>query len=505
MKLAFRCDASEKIGTGHVMRCLTLARAAVAEGHDVRFFVGDADSGLTQRIADDGIGIQWLRLRHDSRAKTVSTGESNSSAIEDVYELDQQINEATTFLKACVEFNPDWVVVDHYGYGDGWISSVKRAGYAVLLVEDWPHRAVNADLLLDPRPGADPMDYAGYTVTDKVICGSSYNLIRNEFFESSCAPVSEVKRVLINLGGYDRCGFSAGILDVLAEEALFHSLEFTVLLSESSPAYARIQNTTYPFPVRLIECCDDMSELYRAHDVCIGAAGGSLWERTAMQLPTALVIVADNQQPQADFAEQSGLVKLVADFRTLDAQSDVNTVFDVSTFRQLIESPELCRSMQSEAGGVLTGSGSRHILECMRDTAPEGLTLRAATLNDMREFYSWQKQPGARRFFRNPSLPRWHQHMIWYRRVLSDSRTRLYIISYRGGNAGYARIDGSEVSILISRKYRGNGLAVKALQSLVSRHPGTRFYADVAPGNLASRRTFKRAGYRKTGERTYEY
>ncbi|TPD51083.1 MAG: N-acetyltransferase [Thalassolituus maritimus] len=59
--------------------------------------------------------------------------------------------------------------------------------------------------------------------------------------------------------------------------------------------------------------------------------------------------------------------------------------------------------------------------------------------------------------------------------------------------------------MLISRNFRGRKLAVNALKALVSRYPETRFCADVAPGNFASRKVFKRAGFQKTGGRRYEY
>ncbi|SIS74889.1 UDP-2,4-diacetamido-2,4,6-trideoxy-beta-L-altropyranose hydrolase [Thalassolituus maritimus] len=498
------------------MRCLTLARAAMTQGHEICFFVSDIDAALEKRI--NATGIRIIRL------PSLEYGcQQSSVAIEAEYETSQQETEAQCFLRTVAGYQLDWIVVDHYGYGEPWISAIKRAGYCLLLIEDWPHRKVSADLLLDPRPGSIAGDYRDYIKPENVLSGSDFNLIREEFFHEPCQPAGNVQRVLLNLGGYDYRGLSADILDALANEDFAGKLSFTVLLSQSSPAFSRIQShmqsAQYPFSVNLIEHCDDMAGLYRTHHVCIGASGGSLWERIAMRLPTALVIVADNQKPQASYAEDNGLVKVVADY------SGTAGSFDVSAFRSLVESDEVRQSMQDHSSDLLRSDGSKHVIKAVENTKPEGLTLRSAIMSDIRDFYRWQKQPGARRFFRTPQLPRWSQHRRWYQGVMSDPSVSLYIVLFKGEKAGYVRVDGavtssksssvgsslgsslgsSEVSILISRNFRGRKLAVNALKALVSRYPETRFCADVAPGNFASRKVFKRAGFQKTGGRRYEY
>ena len=103
MRVAFRCDASERVGTGHVMRCLTLARAAMTQGHEVCFFVSDIDAALEKRI--NATGIRIIRL------PSLEYGcQQSSVAIEAEYETSQQETEARYFLSTVAGYQLDWIV-----------------------------------------------------------------------------------------------------------------------------------------------------------------------------------------------------------------------------------------------------------------------------------------------------------------------------------------------------------------------------------------------------------
>ena len=54
MKIAFRTDASLKMGTGHVMRCLTLADALKAQGADCHFISREHPGHLLDVIRQRG-------------------------------------------------------------------------------------------------------------------------------------------------------------------------------------------------------------------------------------------------------------------------------------------------------------------------------------------------------------------------------------------------------------------------------------------------------------------
>ncbi len=54
MKVAFRCDASHRIGSGHVMRCLTLAEALTDAGAMCEFICRQHIGHLAEQIRAKG-------------------------------------------------------------------------------------------------------------------------------------------------------------------------------------------------------------------------------------------------------------------------------------------------------------------------------------------------------------------------------------------------------------------------------------------------------------------
>ena len=71
MKVAFRTDASLQIGTGHVMRCLTLADALAARSADCQFICGAHEGNLIEFIRGKGYVAHALPVAHE--ASTGST------------------------------------------------------------------------------------------------------------------------------------------------------------------------------------------------------------------------------------------------------------------------------------------------------------------------------------------------------------------------------------------------------------------------------------------------
>ena len=62
MQVVFRTDASLQIGTGHVMRCLTLADALKGQGADISFISREHPGNLNAFIKSKGYTVFALPI-----------------------------------------------------------------------------------------------------------------------------------------------------------------------------------------------------------------------------------------------------------------------------------------------------------------------------------------------------------------------------------------------------------------------------------------------------------
>ena len=67
MRVSIRTDASLKIGSGHVMRCLSLAEELLKIGHEVQFICREHNGHLGNLIKKCGFTVLLLPLNSASK------------------------------------------------------------------------------------------------------------------------------------------------------------------------------------------------------------------------------------------------------------------------------------------------------------------------------------------------------------------------------------------------------------------------------------------------------
>ncbi|MAM00318.1 MAG: UDP-2,4-diacetamido-2,4,6-trideoxy-beta-L-altropyranose hydrolase [Alteromonadaceae bacterium] len=332
MQVLVRADASLDLGTGHIMRCLTLVEALEAKALFVCTRRGGHLGGL---VAARGHRVHLL--------------EAGLSQAQDAAQTAALIGDARL------------VIVDHYMLDATWEGAMPAP---VIVIDDLANRNHDCAVLLDQNLGRTDLDYDGLVPADCVrLTGPQYALLRPEFLAARAdaltrrkAETGPVRNVLIVMGGTDAPNATGWVIAQLARMDLPADMTVTAVLGVTAPHLDAVRDAlaTLPCNGELLVGTDRMADLMSQSDLAIGAAGSTSWERCAVGLPTVIVVLADNQFEGAVALAASGAAQLV----TLHDTANLAEVLD-----EVLHSSHSRRTMSDAAAGIADGRGSARVAE----------------------------------------------------------------------------------------------------------------------------------------------
>ena len=171
MNVAFRVDASEKIGTGNLMRCLTLAEALRNEGARVQFFCRRHPGNLIEFLKLRSMPVTALPAPEKSNAISDYDGYASWLGVSQEEDAEQVIN-----LLAGIQ--PQWLVVDHYGIDETWEQRLLPHAHQIMVIDDLANRRHKCSLLLDQNYTSTAR-YRSLIPNDcKVMLGPKFAMLR---------------------------------------------------------------------------------------------------------------------------------------------------------------------------------------------------------------------------------------------------------------------------------------------------------------------------------------
>ncbi len=324
MRVVFRVDASLKIGTGHVMRCLTLAQALKENGADVKFICRKHEGSLIGKIRSSEFNVHELEVLEELEVDNELAHSHWLGATQQ-----QDADDCIDILK--VE-KSDWLIVDHYALDEQWQKRLEPYYEKLMVIDDLSDRKHRCDILLDQTFGRQQEDYLALTPEGcELLLGSQYALLRPEFskwraysLERRSKP--EFKQLLINMGGVDVDNATESVLDELKTCNLPDDIKITVVMGGCAPHLESVKSKANElfYNVNIKVDVDNMAEIMANTDIAIGAAGATTWERCCLGLPTIQIVIAENQNIIAKSLARNNAIKLLQDKKELSRMiSDV--------------------------------------------------------------------------------------------------------------------------------------------------------------------------------------
>ena len=501
-KVIIRADASTRIGSGHVMRCLTLAEELRDTGAMVSF-VSRAHSGnMNGLIRNKGFPCHQLP---EADALGASVENPHNPRSEYASWLgDSHQRDAKETIEAFSEIRPDWLIVDHYGLDENWEKIMRPHVGKIMVIDDLADRRHDCDLLLDQNYFANGEKRYDEWVPPSCtkLLGPKYALLRREFREARKnlkKRSGEVKRIFVFFGGSDPENITGLAIEALSDPEFLH-LEVDVVIGAQNPNRENVEKLVQNRTRTTLHIqASNMAELMSKADLAIGAGGSTTWERLYLGLPSIVVPIARNQVPSTKDLCYVGAIK------SLGRDGEILASCLKEEVSLLLSKPnEVCQ--MSRTGIKMISCDGLINLSGLLTGKINGIKLshRKATMADCKLYWHWANDPDVRQKAFNSEPISWDKHQEWFATRLNDPNSILLIFESQYGPVGQIRLDGGTnqriISYSVARQYRGKGIGKKIISKVIAAHPpfSKRFLAEVKRGNLASANIFEKLGFQRT-------
>ena len=353
MNIFFRVDASVTIGTGHVIRCLTLAMVLREQGAKVTFICRELTGNLCDQIESKGFYVHRLPWLENKESSSVETEKYSHWLGVSWQEDSEQTNAILVRNSAMI----DWLIVDHYSLDYLWQKSKRSVVRRIMVLDDLANRRHDCDLLLDQNPYFDmETRYDGLVPSGcTMLLGLHFALLKPEFQKARSRITDrsgKVKRILVFFGGSDIDNSTLRILNIL-KEVCNHTIFIDVVIGVNNSNVNQIMSATEG--IKNIKChinISNMEEIFLDVDLYIGAAGITTWERCCLGVPGLVVCISENQIKPIEYLADLGATYYIGEIsKTEDADF-------IRSIKCLLNSPDLLKRYSEKSLALVDGKGS---------------------------------------------------------------------------------------------------------------------------------------------------
>jgi UDP-2,4-diacetamido-2,4,6-trideoxy-beta-L-altropyranose hydrolase len=499
--ILIRADGSDRMGAGHVMRCLALAQGWQAAGGRAVFLQAQSTPMLERRLGAEGIEAAPLDAEPGSPADAQET------------------------VRRARADNASWIVADGYHFDAAWQKQIKDSGARLLVWDDYGHAEHYwADLVLNQNLHAAASLYPRREPHTRLLLGTRYVQLRREFLQwrnQSREFSTPARKILVTFGGGNVQGATGMAIEALG---LLGDVEAVVVVGGGNPglpvlqeAVSRLQSSRRSgadisvcpeeqprkgrqecLPHLLVDPTN-MPELMAWADVALSAAGSTAWELAYMGLPSVLIVLADNQSGVAAALQYEGASVNLGHYSRAGARQIADAL------QSLLADPTRRERMGRAAHTLVDGHGPQRVTARLRAA---GIALRRAREDDSRTVWQWANDPEVRGVSFSAGPIPWESHVGWFAAKLQDPNCFFYMAANEAGDAiGQIRFDvvqrDAMISVNLVQAVRGKGygpaLMTGGAEKLFAESDAQVIHAYVKPDNAASIRALQKADFRDAG------
>lgn len=297
--IIFRVDGNPEIGSGHTMRCLSIADAAKEQGRECRFIT--ADDCFASLICQRGFGCDVLQTSYR--------------------DMDAEQGRLSVFLE---QYQPEAIVTDSYFVTPEYLSFLGQFA-DVTYLDDLAAFAYPVKRVVNYNIYGPDLDYAALyskagVPQPQLLLGPDYAPLRKQFQNiAPREPRQKVQDILISTGGADPQQIALQLAQYLVKQAAqtpLHGVRYHFVVGAMNADLPVLQSVAQECAaITIHQNVQNMAQLMQQCDLAVAAAGSTLYELCACGVPTVTYVLADNQLLGAGTFAKYGLMKYAGDCR----------------------------------------------------------------------------------------------------------------------------------------------------------------------------------------------
>ena len=335
-----RTDMNETIATGHVMRCLSIADAAAKNGSKVVFI--SADQNPEEIVRLKGYEFFSLKTRWDN--------------------MEGEIDVLIALLQ---ELGVSRLLIDSYQVTDTYLSEVEKVT-EIFYLDDLDQFEYPVQNVICYANYHSKLSYGNYGRETNFYLGTSYMPLREIYSGRQKKKIrKEISHVLLLSGGSDPLHMIDRILPVMIRKLEGKSEGKIMVIcgklyKDFEQLCIKYQNNESTSTLRFLQNVPNLEEYMEEADLAVSAGGTTLYELSAMGVPTITYSFADNQLRNVLQFMEDGLMDYAGDGREEGIEEKVGIYFD-----QLDSDFSLREERSKKMQQLVDGRGAKRIADLL--------------------------------------------------------------------------------------------------------------------------------------------
>ena len=311
MNILIRVDSSNLIGSGHLMRCLTMAEQQRNNGATVTFVCRNLEGNLSGLVQEKSFNLILLPNEDENNNLT---GYSKWLTV-------PQEQDAVETVDVIKKIGPvHRVVVDSYAIDETWEKMIRPYADEVFVIDDLANRHHDCDVLLDQNFYLNKEErYAGLVPDNcRLLLGPKYALFRDEFYKAKQKMKlreGQLHNILVFYGGVDATDETSKAIKALTRlksNGELADVQITIMVGASNIRKDDIAILCQKAGFNYLCQVNNMATLMSEADLMLGAGGTTTWERCFLGVPAIVTAVAENQLKVCEDCAKVGVINYLA-------------------------------------------------------------------------------------------------------------------------------------------------------------------------------------------------